>query len=845
MSCRRTALLLHTLLFIGGWCGAQDVAEPVLISIRDALKEGATGQLMRVRGTVTHVAENSFFLQDQTAAIQVSPYLPAEPVKPGDVVQVTGALLHLPTIRQLSPVRVVKTGTAPLPDAEPLSPQQLADGAARCQRVRVKGSVHDVVVESGYVWLHVQSLTVPVTVRWRPKLAAGEAPLRPDDLLDALVEVTGVAVPPGPSWAQVLPDSAADIDILKPGSADVFTRPFRTLKQMRETPASPYGDRFRTIATVTYVSDAGWFYIEDDTGTARCIKGFFLPPTTNRRVLQSNVPLKRGEQIELVGFVFHHRELEGKFIPRLVQCEWRVLGHAPPSPYLPATPEKIMADHYYDGRGVSITGRVRATSITKDKDSYFVHLITLEEDGIQFYAMVQKAAPGKVPVRMDDYVRMEGVVMLNQADDGKPDWFRVNLDEFRQVFVTPEPWRARHLVKWLLGGVALSLGALTWILALRRQVNRQTAELRLANEELARFKQVADTTTDLVAMASLDQVPMYFNASGRAMIGIGQDEDVSKIDFGSLYTPETMERFQKEGFPYAFQHGVWQAEVTMVSRSGREIPVSFVGLVLRDAGGQPICLSCIARDISARREMEVHLRDSLEHERELNELKSSFVNTISHEFRTPLGIILFAASMLRRFDSRYGPEERAGQLTTIEESVDRMNELVEQSLSLGRAEAAEPQAENVDVQVLCHRVADEVKSSTSMRSPIGLEFLSIPARVRSDPTLLRAILNNLVGNAVKYSPAGSPVTLRAEAADGQLILTVRDHGPGLRPEDMPNLFMTFYRGSNTAGIPGTGLGLAIVRRCTDALGGSVTARNAEGGGAEFIVTLPLVASPPP
>ena len=99
-------------------------------------------------------------------------------------------------------------------------------------------------------------------------------------------------------------------------------------------------------------------------------------------------------------------------------------------------------------------------------------------------------------------------------------------------------------------------------------------------------------------------------------------------------------------------------------------------------------------------------------------------------------------------------------------------------------------------------------------------------------------VDNLLDNAVKYSPAGEAVLLHVETRDEQLIITVRDHGPGLREEDMPKLFTSFYRGGNTSHISGTGLGLAIVKRCATALGGDVSARNANDGGAEFIVMLP-------
>jgi PAS domain S-box-containing protein len=397
---------------------------------------------------------------------------------------------------------------------------------------------------------------------------------------------------------------------------------------------------------------------------------------------------------------------------------------------------------------------------------------------------------------------------------------------------------------WALGISAVALLGTIWIASLRRQVRRQTAKLIQMNDQLARFKQVTDTTTDLVAMAALDRTPLYLNAAGRAMVGIGQDEDITTISFDSIYTRRTLERFEREGFAHALERGHWTSEAALLHRDGREIPVAFVGLVLRSPGGDPLCISCIAHDISERLAMETQLRASLEHERELNQLKGSFVNTISHEFRTPLGIILFASGMLRRFNEHFDPEERLSQITVIDEAVARMTELVKQSLSLGRAEVATPRMQLFDPGAFIQRVIDEVGSSTSHRSPIVFETDAALPLAFCDDTMLRTVLANLLSNAVKYSPAGEPIVMKVKRAGGTAIFTVRDHGPGLREDDLPNLFTSFYRGQGTGGITGTGLGLAIVKRCVESLGGSVAARNADSGGAEFVVELPLFVPPP-
>jgi len=382
------------------------------------------------------------------------------------------------------------------------------------------------------------------------------------------------------------------------------------------------------------------------------------------------------------------------------------------------------------------------------------------------------------------------------------------------------------------------------IATLEQRITERTVELSLSNQELTRFKAVAETTSDMVGMATVDGRTMFINRAGRELLGFGVDEDISGMHARQVYPEWVNEIFEREGYAHATQHGSWMAQVALLHRDGHEIPVSFVGLVIKGPDGRPAYMACVARDATAQRRLEEQLRQSIVHERELNTMKSNFVNTISHEFRTPLGIILMAAGMLRRFDTRLGPVEREAQLIAIEDAVSRMNDLVEQSLDIGRAEVTEPRMSRIDPLALCRRVVDQVQSASAHRCRIWLKSDGDHPLAKSDETMMHTILTNLLSNAVKYSPEGSQVLLQLTRLNGSGIFTIRDHGRGLPEEEIPKLFTHFYRGSGTEGTPGTGLGLAIVKRCIESLGGGITVRNAEGGGAEFTVSLPIFADSP-
>lgn len=260
------------------------------------------------------------------------------------------------------------------------------------------------------------------------------------------------------------------------------------------------------------------------------------------------------------------------------------------------------------------------------------------------------------------------------------------------------------------------------------------------------------------------------------------------------------------------------------------------------------------RDENARlRAAQAETERALDREREAGELKSRVVATISHEFRTPLSIILSSAEILRHYADRLAPAERTGHLAAIEGAVNGMSTLIQSVLAFSKAGAGrlEFRPERQAPEDLLIEVVDEVQSATSRRCPITLDMHRLDEPGWFDATLLRLILVNLLGNAVKYSPPGSPVSLQARREKDRLVLHVIDRGIGIQPEDRPRLFQSFRRGGNTQGIPGTGLGLSIVKTCVELhlgnidVGGSSEAGGGAGIGTTFTVTLPAYAEPPP
>jgi two-component system OmpR family sensor kinase len=217
-----------------------------------------------------------------------------------------------------------------------------------------------------------------------------------------------------------------------------------------------------------------------------------------------------------------------------------------------------------------------------------------------------------------------------------------------------------------------------------------------------------------------------------------------------------------------------------------------------------------------------------------------FLADASHELRTPLASIRGYAELYRMGATRE-PGELERSMQRVEDEAARMGVLVEDLLTLARLdEIADAPHVEVDIAALARDAVEDARATAPDRDIALHGELAGAAVVSGDAHQLRQVLANLVRNALVHTPAGSPIEVCAEPADGHVRVEVRDHGPGL-PEDDPNvLFERFWRaeGGRVRGKDGAGLGLAIVAGIVDAHGGSVAARNAEGGGAAFVVTLP-------
>jgi signal transduction histidine kinase len=233
--------------------------------------------------------------------------------------------------------------------------------------------------------------------------------------------------------------------------------------------------------------------------------------------------------------------------------------------------------------------------------------------------------------------------------------------------------------------------------------------------------------------------------------------------------------------------------------------------------------------------------------RELERMKSAFLNTVSHELRTPITSIRAFSELMRRPGA--DPKRVREWSAVINEESERLNRLIDDLLDVSRLESGKQLSvvkRPVELAPLLERCV-ALFADQSENHPLNVHLNPDLTLAELDPDRFEQVLSNLVSNAIKYSPQGGPVELSVEFLPPESMrVEVRDHGLGLKPEDQVHLFQKFYRveGEHLQGIRGTGLGLSITKYLVEAHGGRIGVVSAPGKGSTFWFEMPLFAAGP-
>ncbi len=329
------------------------------------------------------------------------------------------------------------------------------------------------------------------------------------------------------------------------------------------------------------------------------------------------------------------------------------------------------------------------------------------------------------------------------------------------------------------------------------------------------------------------------HASGKKLLELL----VSKDDWEDT---ELMMRSVLQGYP------VSHYEFPMVNRAGNKLILLLSATPRRNASGEITGLLAVGQDITEltqyRQSLEEKVKErthklqaALEKEKELVTLKSRFASMVSHEFRTPLATIRLSVNHIKKYKSRMSPDAIDSKIKVVSEQVDHMTHMLEEVLTLGKAEESKIQISKrkVNIETFFAGIQEEVenifKHSHTIHRTLNLQQYEI----ETDVDLLRNVFINLLSNAIKFSPGKTDIYLDGRQEGKMLIVQVRDEGLGIPEEELPKIFDPFHRGTNVATIQGTGLGLSIVKKAVDLIGGEVAVSSKPGEGTVFTVTIPV------
>jgi PAS domain S-box-containing protein len=327
---------------------------------------------------------------------------------------------------------------------------------------------------------------------------------------------------------------------------------------------------------------------------------------------------------------------------------------------------------------------------------------------------------------------------------------------------------------------------------------------------------------------------VFFDGKELQELGIRREEFLGKTKFEKMLLPisdEVKQKLQK-----VFE---WESSNLDIEYEGRIYEVNAVPLP--DIKGFVKEILLVIQNVTEVRKAEVEIRESLNKEKQLNELKSKFVSLASHEFRTPLSTILSSASLAEKYSRPEDEEKRKKHFDRIKSSVKNLTEILNDFLSLEKLEAGklEVRPSQFDIVHFAEDLKEEMQTLTKPGQQIIYRHIGEQKEITLDKQLLRNICINLLNNAIKYSHEEKTIEFTTDV-NAEIKISVKDHGIGIPKEDQQHLFERFFRAQNVTAIQGTGLGLNIVNRYIKLLNGRLEYKSEENHGSEFTLHFSLV-----
>jgi PAS domain S-box-containing protein len=358
---------------------------------------------------------------------------------------------------------------------------------------------------------------------------------------------------------------------------------------------------------------------------------------------------------------------------------------------------------------------------------------------------------------------------------------------------------------------------------LRKEVNRTTASLQkraqASEAEYARLEAVFKNIHDSVMILNQQNIISFVNPAMCRAFGINAKEAVGKPVLDVIQHPDLFTLITRADTNDPFQYH----EVSFPD--GRVGNAQFVAI--RDVG-----YAFTMQDIT--------------YLKEIDRIRREFVSTVSHDLRSPLTSVIGYSELIERA----GPlnEQQLNFVDRIQDSIQHITSLINDLLDIGSIEAGiDTRREFVQLEGILRYTIDMLHGQVKAKHlTIKTDIAPSLPSLRANPIRLRQVLDNVVGNAIKYSPEGGEIFISIHSEGNQVILQVTDQGPGIPPADQPHIFDKFYRATNIGpDVEGSGLGLAIVKNIVESHQGRIWVESTLGKGSSFFIVIPVVSEPIP
>jgi PAS domain S-box-containing protein len=370
--------------------------------------------------------------------------------------------------------------------------------------------------------------------------------------------------------------------------------------------------------------------------------------------------------------------------------------------------------------------------------------------------------------------------------------------------------------------------------------NNENKDIQL-NKAESLYRLLADNTMHLVCLHDLNMTFQYVSPSIEALVGFTPENLIGKnpLDFAH---PEDIKRMTIDFDNLNSNHEPIRNEYRYKNYTGAYIWLETDAKIVFE-NAVPIKIQTSTRDISKRKEAEFVIEKTLKQERELNELRTNLVSTISHEFRTPMTTIRTSAELMEMYiqDQHSTRDQNLRKQTTrITGEIDRIIDLMNSVLIISKDDSGKTNFKPIkfDLKELCITIIDTSFSNNIKDQKVDLYFEGNQFLIVADKNLIEYALFNLLNNAFKYSENCKNIRMKLISNKSEIQVEIIDFGIGIPEKDQPKLFNTFYRASNTNGIQGTGLGLYIVKTFLERNSGKIKLESQLGKGTKVILQLP-------